>query len=120
MARSERLVVLLTPDEKREVLRRARALSMDVNEYVRTAITGDVDDAKLEELLERTKDAAEQSIAAIDETVTFVNASNGRIADMEGPGSDRQSMLGQLLDELSERYGPVPANLIDKYEKLLK
>lgn len=82
MAASSRLVVLLSPADKRAVRRRAQALGMNVSEYVRAMTTGDVDAVELE-LLARTKDAAEQSIAMIDETLAFVNASNARMAVME-------------------------------------
>lgn len=85
MAASERLVVQLTAEEKREVRSRARALGMSVSEYVRKATTGSSDDenATLEELLKRTRNMARESIATIDDTLAFVNASNARIAAME-------------------------------------
>lgn len=82
---SERLVVQLTAKDKREVRRRARALGISVSEYVRNATTGapGKEDAELEELLERTKIAARETMAMIDDAVDYVNASNARIAAME-------------------------------------
>jgi hypothetical protein len=81
---SERLVVQLTAKEKRDIRRRARDAGLNVSEFVRRAAAGTLDESnELDELLERTRVAAEESIATIDEALDFVNASNRRIAQME-------------------------------------
>ncbi|HLF10571.1 MAG TPA: ribbon-helix-helix protein, CopG family [Gammaproteobacteria bacterium] len=80
----ERLVVQLTAKEKREICRKAREAGLNVSEFVRRALADTADEGdELDELLDRTKAAAKQSIAIIDEALDFVNASNERIAQME-------------------------------------
>ena len=81
---SERLVVQLTAKEKREIRRRARDAGLNVSEFVRRAATGAADmDAELLGLLDRAERAAKEGIAMIDDALTFVKASNVRIARME-------------------------------------
>lgn len=82
-AATERLVVQLTAKEKREIRRRARKAGLNVSEFVRRATTGTSDTPELDELLERTRRAAEESMSLIDDTLAFVASSNVRIAAME-------------------------------------
>jgi hypothetical protein len=80
----ERLVVQLTSKEKREICRKAREAGLNVSEFVRRALAGSTDDSsELNELLDRTKAAAKESIAVIDDALAYVNESNRRIAQME-------------------------------------
>ena len=67
-AASERLVLQLTAKEKREIRRKAREAGLNVSEFVRRAVAGTADaDSELDELLDRTRAAAKESAAMIDE-----------------------------------------------------
>lgn len=81
---NEQLVLHLTAEEKRAIGRMAREAGLDVSEFVRRTLAEPTEDrAALHALMARVKTTAEESVALIDETLSFVHDSNCRIAAME-------------------------------------
>lgn len=81
--RTSRLVVLVSPTEKREITERARAVDMSVGDYMRTAARREVEPTDIEALLlkelvadleranERTRVAFEELQAQREKTRNF-------------------------------------------------
>jgi hypothetical protein len=81
-----RIVVQATPQEKRTIASKAKALGIPVSELMRRGASAySADDSQLElaVLADAAKAAADRSCKAIDESLSFIAASNARIAKME-------------------------------------
>jgi uncharacterized protein (DUF1778 family) len=79
-AATERIIVLVDPDEKESITRAARAINLSVGEYMRRAAasyTGVEDSAALARLLEIARSKAEQTADRLDQT----------LSTLEGPSS---------------------------------
>lgn len=87
MARAtERIVVQVTPQEKKAITAKARRLGLPVAELMRRGAAAYEDEAageELAQLADQARAAAERSAAAIDDALAFIEASNERIARME-------------------------------------
>ena len=82
----ERIVVQATALDKKAIVAKARKLKMPISELMRRGAFGYESgeaDAELGALADAAKAAAEQAAAAIDESLSFIEASNRRIATME-------------------------------------
>ena len=85
-AATERIVVQVTPAEKRSIVKSAEKSGLNLSEFMRRAAKGFRNapgDKELEGLLERAEDAAKESISLIDDALAFVAASEKRIAELE-------------------------------------
>jgi hypothetical protein len=85
-AATDRIVVQATPREKRAIVDKARRLGLPVAELMRrgaTAYEPAEADEQLGALADAAKAAAERAGASIDDALTFVTASNKRIALLE-------------------------------------
>jgi hypothetical protein len=83
---TERIVVQTTPQEKRAIAAKAKKLSLPVSELMRRgaiAYRSNESDAELAALADAAKAAAIRSGAAIDDALSFIEASNQRIASIE-------------------------------------
>jgi hypothetical protein len=81
-----RIVVQATPQEKRNIASKAKALGMPVSELMRRGATAySADDSQLElaALADAARLAADRSCQAIDDSLAYIEASNARIAKME-------------------------------------
>jgi hypothetical protein len=81
-----RIVVQATPQEKRTIASKAKALGIPVSELMRRGATAySADDSQLElaVLADAAKAAADRSCKSIDDSLSFIAASNARIAKME-------------------------------------
>lgn len=86
MAATERVPVLMTPAEKKRVVSKARRAGLTTGEFMRRAAEGftpSEDDAALEAMIKQMNKATERAASVIDEVLSFVEASNKRIAKME-------------------------------------
>lgn len=86
MAATERVPVLMSPEEKNLVVARARKAGLTTAEFMRRAAAGyspDADEEALEAMIEEMNKATERAGKAIDEALAFVAASSRRIARME-------------------------------------
>ena len=86
MPATERVPVLMTPVEKKMVVRRAKKAGLTTGEYMRRAAEGyrpDDNNQALEAMIEQMNQATERAEKAIDNTLSFVAKSNKRIAAME-------------------------------------
>lgn len=86
MAASERIPVLVTPQQKARIAAMADAAGLKMGEFLRRAADAyapSEDDAILEGMIEQMVKTTEQASAAIDEALAFVEASNQRIAALE-------------------------------------
>ena len=86
----ERIVVQATALDKRAIAAKAKKLALPVSELMRRAAfayeSGE-SDAALGALADSAKDAADRAGASIDDALSFIEASNRRIALMEAKAS---------------------------------
>lgn len=89
---SERIPVLVTKAEKAQIAKRAKAGGVSVGEYLRRAAASfrpTDDDPAIERMIGEMLKSTEQANHAIDDALSFVEASNRRIASMEAKHSER-------------------------------
>jgi hypothetical protein len=82
-----RIVVQVTPTEKRSISAKAKSLGIPVSKLMRSsanAFSPEDDQAELAVLADAAHAAAERSCKAIDDSLAFIAASEKRIAKMEG------------------------------------
>ena len=85
-AASERIVVQITPQDKRAIGAKAKKLQISVSELMRRAAFAyetSQAEAELVALADAAKAATERAGATIDGALEFIEASNRRIAAME-------------------------------------
>ena len=83
---TERVPVLMTPDEKNRVVSKAKKFGITIGEYMRRAADGyrpAEDDEALEAMIHEMNKATDNAERAIDDAMDFVKASNQRIKIME-------------------------------------
>lgn len=83
---SQRIHVTVTRTEKRIIAKKAAQAGISIGEYLKlsaAAYRPDEYDQLLEWLIDQMTKSANRSIAAIDESLAFVDASNKRIAAYE-------------------------------------
>jgi hypothetical protein len=86
MGATERIVVLVTPEQKAEISSRAKEAKLTVGELLRraaAAYTMDEQDEALAGLVEQVRKSAAQASKALDDALRQVSASQRRIAAME-------------------------------------
>jgi hypothetical protein len=82
----ERIVVQATSQEKKAISAKAKKLGLPVSELMRrgaSAYKSEESDEELGAIADAALTAANRASAAIDDVLTFVEASNKRIAAME-------------------------------------
>lgn len=90
----ERIVVRVTAQEKKAIAAKATKLGLPISELMRrgaTAYQSSEADEELSALADAAKSAADRASAAIDDALSFIEASNERIAAMEAKGAKVQS-----------------------------
>lgn len=83
---TERIPVLVTPAEKRQIARMAKATGLSMGEFLRRAAASfhpSDDDQVLEGMIGQMVKTTARASAAIDEALAFVEASNKRIKSLE-------------------------------------
>lgn len=86
----ERIVVQATVQDKKAIVAKAKKLALPISELMRRgafAYESDAADAELAVLADTAKGAADRSGASIDDALSFIDASNKRIAAMEAKAS---------------------------------
>ena len=86
MAATERIVVLVTPEQKAEISSRAKEAKLTVGELLRRAAAAysvDEQEEALAGLVEQVRKSAGEASKALDEALRQVSASQRRIAAME-------------------------------------
>ncbi len=94
MGAVERIVVQVTPQDKRAIAAKAKKLDLPVSELMRRgafAYQPDESDAELGALSVAAKAAADSASACIDDALRFIEASNKRITAMEAKRSKSHS-----------------------------
>ncbi|MFN6184435.1 MAG: plasmid mobilization protein [Burkholderiales bacterium] len=89
MVASERIVVMVTPHEKKEISRTAKRFGINVSELVRRAVRGfqpPQEEPELEALLLRVNASTKEANEALDDALRFVQESNRRIDAMPAGG----------------------------------
>lgn len=92
MAAVERIVVQATPQDKKALAAKAKAIDLPLSELMRRgafAYQASQTDDELASLADAAKDAADRACAAIDDALDFITASNERIAAMEAEAARR-------------------------------
>ena len=87
---TERIPVLVSPQEKNQIAVMAKNAGISMGELLRRAASSyrpNEDDLMLEGVIEQMNKTTEQANAAIDKALAFVAASNKRIAAMERKAS---------------------------------
>jgi flagellin-like hook-associated protein FlgL len=82
----ERIVVQATTQDKKAIAAKAKRLDLTISELMRRgafAYESGESDAELGTLADAAKGAAERAASAIDDAVSFIEASNSRIGAME-------------------------------------
>ncbi len=82
----ERIVVQATAQDKQAIAAKAKKLDLPVSELMRRgafAYQASESDAELGALADAAKGAADRAAASIDDALSFIDASNKRIAAME-------------------------------------
>jgi hypothetical protein len=90
----ERIVVQVTPQDKKAVAAKARRLDLPVSELMRRgafAYQADQADAELAALADAAKAAADRAVGAIDDALRFIEASNRRIDALQPPAQGAAS-----------------------------
>ncbi len=85
-AAAERIVVQTTPQDKRTIVAKAKKLDIPISELMRRGAfqyESDESDAELNALAAAAKRAADNASTSIDDALSFIAASNKRIAAME-------------------------------------
>ena len=93
MAATERILVLVTREQKARLARRAKAANLTMGEFVRRAAEAyqpDADEKALEKLIGQVKETADQATRAVEAALTRVAESQKRIADLESAHSARK------------------------------
>jgi hypothetical protein len=82
----ERIVVQATAQDKKAIAAKAKKLDIPISELMRRgafAYRSGESDAELGNLADSARNAADRAGAAIDDALSFIDASNRRIAVME-------------------------------------
>lgn len=88
---ARRVPVLISPEEKVRLAKKAKAAGLTIAEYMRQAAVAyqpDPEEAALSAALDEMLAATARAEQVIDDTLDFIEASNRRIAEME----DRQKV----------------------------
>ena len=88
---TERIPVLVSVKEKHQIAKMAKEAGLSMGEYLRRAASSfraSGDDQVLEGMIEQMLKSTVQASAAIDDALTFVAASNRRIAKLEAQGKE--------------------------------
>jgi hypothetical protein len=83
---TERIPVLVTPREKKQIAKMAKDAGLSMGEYMRraaAAFRASEDEKVLEGMIDQMLKTTEQANQAIDKALKFVRASNRRIARLE-------------------------------------
>jgi uncharacterized protein (DUF1778 family) len=83
---TERIVVQVTPSQKKSIASTAKRMGLNVSELMRRAVEGFApleDERQFEALLERVGRSTREASAAIDDALDFVAESNKRIQALE-------------------------------------
>jgi uncharacterized protein (DUF1778 family) len=87
MPATARIPLQLEPSEKLAITKKARAHGVSVNDYVRSAVRSfdpeSLRDEEIDSLLSQVKISTQRAEAALDDALTFIDASQKRIAEME-------------------------------------
>lgn len=90
---TERIVVQVTPEEKKAIVEKAQKLGVPISELMRSganAYKSEAEDNELGVVADAAKAAAERVSDSIDDVLAVVEASNGRIAAMEAKAAKKQ------------------------------
>jgi hypothetical protein len=89
MVASARIVVMVTPHEKKEISLTAKRFGINVSELVRRSVRGfqpPQEETELEALLARVNASTKEANVALDDALRFVQESNRRIDAMPAGG----------------------------------
>ncbi len=89
---TEHIPILMTPDEKKKVVSKAKQAGVAIGEYIRRAIDGyrpSEDEKALEAMINQMNKATRNAENSIDDTLEFVRESNKRIEKMESKAIKR-------------------------------
>lgn len=94
MAATERIQVLVSPEQKARIASKATTVGMTMSEFLRCAADAyalSEDEAIMQAMIEQLTTTTAQACTAIDDALSFVEASNLRIADLERQGHGKDA-----------------------------
>ncbi len=89
---NQRIPVLVTSTEKTKIGKLAKKAGISVGEFMRRAAksyNSEEDEKALSAMIDQMLKATDRAEKAIDDTITFVEASNKRIKKMEAQGKKK-------------------------------
>lgn len=96
MAATERVVVLMTPEQKSDVTQRAAAERLSLGDYMRRQALGD--DELLGALVEELAASTERARIALDRTLARLDESERQMPDVEAAARGRALAEFSALD----------------------
>lgn len=96
MAATERVVVLMTPEQKRDVTLRASAEKLSLGDYMRRQALGD--DELLAALVDELAASTERARVALDQTLARLDESERRLPEIEAAARQRAAAEFAALD----------------------
>jgi hypothetical protein len=95
----ERIVVQTTTQDKLAIAAKAKKMDIPISELMRRGAfayeTSDTDE-EMGVLADAAKEAAERSAVAIDDALTFIEASNQRIEALEAAAAAQRAAAGDV------------------------
>ncbi|HUY01981.1 MAG TPA: hypothetical protein VMV33_01740 [Rhodocyclaceae bacterium] len=96
MAATERVVVLMTPEQKSDVTQRAAAEKLSLGDYMRRQALGD--DELLSVLVEELTASTQKARIALDRTLARLDESERRMPEIEAAARERAKAEFTALD----------------------
>ena len=96
MAARERVLVLMTPEQKSDLMRRAAAEKLYLSDYIRRQALGN--DELLRALVEEQIASTEKAKTAIDRTLARLDESERRMPEIEAAARERAKAEFAALD----------------------
>src|SRR5215831_14984558 len=97
---TERIPILVTPSEKKQIARMARAAGLSMGEYLRRAAASfrpAEDDALLEGMIGQMAKTTARASAAIDDALRYVEASNKRIRALKAQQDKIENLTERVI-----------------------
>lgn len=106
---TERVVVLMTPRQKAEAVRRAKAAHLSVGDFIRRQTFGDED--VLAAMLEQLRESTASANAALETALAAIEKS--RLASGYAPALARTRAQAEFADVSPEAFAELVASQVD-------
>ena len=106
---TERVVVLMSPEQKADVSERARASKLSLGDYMRRSALGD--DAVLTALVEQLKESTRETMATVDQALSRMDERERTMAEHDAAIRRRaEAEFADIdLDAVTRVFTPAPS-----------